>query len=398
MYSDQIKKIAYYRSRIIQELTQRGIYPDDTRVSDRLAEIDTMLGIFQYITVKAGSSFDAAKFNEDMLRILTDLKILYELALEISIEDYNKLKTYCETHLAQLQNMANRYQYKTKFELDSTYLGNTVFFQSTGFNSSMKNGVVTINLGTVSVETQSKLACIFDATGVTPDKVIFTFKDSDGLVSNCSPYDYNKDFFTVPGDLKVNSYIVSVNSQNVRNPFICTPPQLEGSVSTDHKYLLYGGKGYIQTGYYSKSYIEKLNNVPITVTGGGIVNFYIIGGNYINFDFSTQLDNKNFEGTSITDMSVHQKITLEHSSTYSFDFVTNGTIYATQETATVLDGDLYYPVPDQINDILVEDYGVGDKVTYDITVTAGPFYDGNIPAINTIAIKQLSALDVIGGV
>lgn len=397
MYLDQIKKIAYYRSRIIQDLTRRGIYPDDTRVSSRLAEIDSMLGIFQYMTVGVGSTFDTAKFNEDMLRILVDLKILYELALEISIKDYNELKTYCETHMAQLQNMANRYQYKTKFELDSTYLGNTVFFQSTGFDASMKNGIVTVKLGAISVEAQSKLACIFDADYVTPDKIVFTFKDSDGIVHNCSPYAYNKDFFAVPGNLKVDSYIVSVSSQNIRNPFICTPPQLEGSVTTDHRYLLFGGKGYLQTGYYNINYIEKFNNVPITITGGGIVNFFVVDGDYINFNFSTQLDNKNFEGTSITEMSAHQQITLEHSSTYSFDFVTNGTIYATRQVATVLDGDIYYPVPDQINDILVEDYGVGDKVTYDVTVTAGPFYDGNIPTINTVAIKQLSILETISG-
>ena len=112
LYLDQKKKIEYYRQRIIQNFTKKGIYPDDTMISTRLSDIDTKLGIFQYINVGRGETFDTAKFNEDMLRIWQDLKILYELAYEITVKDYEELQLWCEVHLTELQNMANTYRYR----------------------------------------------------------------------------------------------------------------------------------------------------------------------------------------------------------------------------------------------------------------------------------------------
>ena len=40
LYSDQEKKIEYYRSRITQELARQGIYPNDARISAQLSNID----------------------------------------------------------------------------------------------------------------------------------------------------------------------------------------------------------------------------------------------------------------------------------------------------------------------------------------------------------------------
>ena len=61
--------------------------------------------------------------------------------------------------------------------------------------------------------------------------------------------------------------------------------------------------------------------------------------------------------------------------------------------ATIKDNILYYPVPEQVGDIMIEEYSVGDKNSYSVVVTAGMFPDGNLPNIKSIAIKQLSALE-----
>ena len=68
-YSDQKKKLDYYRTRIIQDLTKRGIYPDDQRIAAVLNNINTAFGILQYTSISKGEEFDTKKFNEDMLRI-----------------------------------------------------------------------------------------------------------------------------------------------------------------------------------------------------------------------------------------------------------------------------------------------------------------------------------------
>lgn len=395
LYADQKKKIEYYRSRIIQDFARRGIYPDDTRVATQISNLNSMLGIFQYMNIGRNEYFDTAKFNEDMLRIWQDLKILYELAYEISVKDYEELQLWCEVHLTELQNMAASYRYKTSLELNSTYLGDTVFYQSTGFDVTNSNGTVTVHLGTVNVEEQSKLACIFNSDSVMLQNVVFNFKDKDGIIKNCAPYEYNRDFLSVPGELRKNVYSVTLSGENVRTSFICTPESLSGKLSYDNKYKLYGGHGFMSFNYYSKMYAEKRPDVPVELIDGGIVVFYILDGTYVDFEFSETPKNKNFEGTQIKDMPHCQKIVVEHSSYLSFDFMTDGAVYATCQDGRIIDGELIYPAADKISDILIEEYSVGQKVPYDVSVTVGPISDGNVPVIRTIAIKQLSALEAI---
>ena len=392
-YQDQIKKLNYYRSRIVNDLARRGIYPEDNRVNRQIKNIDTMLGIFQYKSVIAGEAFDTKKFNEDLEHIYQDIRILYELAYELTVKEYEELQTYCELHLTELKKMAEHYQYKTKLELDSTYLGNTVLYQSQGFNSSMDNGILTIDLGEIEVEEQSKLACIIDSDEVDINTVIFSFTDSDGIVSVCSPYAYNNDFFIVPGNLKINSYNFELGDDAIYSSFICTPEELVGKINKDNRYILFGAKGYISTGYRQKKYMKKSDNVQLFDNETGIFEFYIVDGTYINFEFPIEPTNTNFEGTELKDISKHRKITIEHGPNFYFDFNTDGKLFATRKEATILNGELYYPYPDQITDIMVEEYSVGEKKPYSVKLTAGPFYSGNIPNINAIAIKQLSMLE-----
>ena len=395
LYQDQIKKISYYRARIVKDLVRKGFFPNDKTIDEALNSINTMLGIFQYIQVSNGDQIDTKKINEDIVRIYQDLKILYELAYQITVKEYEELKVYCESKLVELQNMAEEYQYKTKFEMDSTYIGDTVFYQSNGYDITNDNGCITIKLGKISVEQQSKLTCVIDCDSLDQENIIFSFVDDDGKAYNCSPYDYNKDFFIVPGTLKCNTYTVDTKNERISSSFICTPYDLQGQISHDHKYKLYGGKGYVCLGYYSKQYAEKLTNVPITIANGGICTFYILNGTYANFNFTTMPDNKNFEGVQITELNEHHKIIIEHRSTLSFDFITDGTIYATHQNGIVKNNELYYPISDQISDVLVKDYSVGDKIDLDVTITAGPYLRQGIPIINSIAIKQLSSLEEV---
>lgn len=395
LYADQKKKIEYYKARIIQDFARKGIYPDDSRISSQISNINTMSSILQYIDVGRNESFDADKFNEDMLRIWQDLKILYELAYEITVKDYEELQLWCETYLSELQNMASTYRYKTSLELNSTYLGTTIFYQSSGFDITNNNGTVKINLGTVVTEEQAKLACIFNCDDVRQRDVIFMFEDQNGLISNCSPYDYNHDFLSVPGQLNKNTYSVTLSGENVRTSFICTPESLSGKLSYNNKYKLYGGEGYIAFNYISKVYAQKIPGVPAELTEGGMATFYILNGTYATFEFSATPRSKNFEGLKISNMKHCHKIVIEHDSYLSFDFVTDGTIFATCQDGRITDGELMYPAADKINDIFIEEYSVGDKVAYNVSVLVSPVRNGNVPVINAVAIKQLSALEAI---
>lgn len=395
MFKDQKEKIAYYRARITKDLIRKGIYPDDDTVKDLLDKIDVSLAILQYIPVKEGDLFDAQKVNEDIARVYRDLIILYQLVYDISIKQYEELRLYGEAHLNELQGLADKYRYKTRLETSATYIGNTIFYQNSGYNFSKNNNIITVQLGEISAEQQSKLSMIFDCADISQEHVVFYLTDKKtGQVYTCSPYDYNKDFFTVPGTLSKKTYTYAVKSR-VRSAFICTPKDLAGKISRDHRYKLYGAKNCISLGYLNKVFAEKLYGIPVEFTDASVCTFWIIGGTYISFNFSEEPMHKNFEGYEIKGLSEHQKIVIEHNKAMSFDFVTDGTIYATHYEGRVQDSDLVYPALDKINDILIEDYAVGEKNTYDVKVVAGPLLTGDIPVINCIAIKQLSSLEEV---
>ena len=57
-YKDEVEKLNFYKKKIMQELTQKGIYPDDISVKKRLDAIDAKLAVFQFIDYEEGSTFD----------------------------------------------------------------------------------------------------------------------------------------------------------------------------------------------------------------------------------------------------------------------------------------------------------------------------------------------------
>lgn len=395
MFRDQKEKLTYYRARIVKDLIRKGIYPDDDTVKDLLEKIDDSLAILQYIPVREGDIFDAKKVNEDITRIYQDLVILYKLVYDISIKQYEELRVYCEAHLNELQGLADRYRYKTRLETSATYIGDTIFYQNSGYRLTRNNDIITIDIGEISAEQQSKLSMIFDCPDISQENVIFYLTDkTTGKVYTCSPYDYNKDFFVVPGTLSKTTYTYNVQSK-IRSAFVCTPEALAGKISKDHKYKLYGAKGCISLGYLNKVFAEKLTGIPVEFSDSNVCTFWIVDGTYATFNFSETPTNKNFEGYEIKQLSEHHKIIIEHNAAMSFDFITDGTIYATHYDGRVQDNNLVYPALDRINDVFIEDYAVGDKNKYDVKIVVGPISNGEIPVINCIAIKQLSSLEEV---
>lgn len=385
LYKDQIEKITYYKERIMQDLTKKGIYPDNLYVAERIASIDTKLSLFKHKYVSPGEKFNTQEMNESMLLIAEDLKILYLLVYRMSIEKYNELKSYLEGHLQELQAMAKKYEYKTKFEIDSTSLGKTIFFQANGFNTSINNTIATIELGSIEADNASKLSCIFDGDNISPENVVFSF---DG--KNCSPYSFNRDFFSVPGDVKTMNYDYTLpENEHVASAHIMNIPNF--TPSPKNKYFIYGGHDYVALRYGFK---KRESGTPFKFSSPGIVTFYVLNSTYINFDFSSQPLSKNFNDTSINKPQKCQKITMEYEAGFSFDFITDGTCYATRNEGIIKDNKLYYPNGDDLTDFLIEEFYGGNKTTFkNVSVVISSLTKDTPLKINTIAIKELSSME-----
>lgn len=391
-YIDEIEKINYYKEKIIQNLSQNGIFPNNLIVEEKLRNIDTSLAIFQYISNSENEAFDTSKFNEDFNRIYDDLLILYKLAYNICIDKFEEIKAYAETHLLELEDLSRKYEYKTKFEIDSTSLGNTLFFQTNGFNIEQVNGLAKIKLGSIKVNNDSKIACLFDANNIEDKQVVFSF---DG--TNCSPYSYNKDFLYISGDIDINTYEYKLPDDLINNDIFEMAID-EFVPNNNNRYIIYGGYNTIYTSLDDniKTFYEKQNDTPISLTGGGKIVFYVLNGTFITFDFSKQPIETNFTGTKIDNITSPQKIIIEYYGDFSFDFVTDGKIYATREKGIVQNNKLYYPNVDAIHNFLIEEYTEENTTTYDdVTVTINDVFQQEPLKVNMIAIKELSSLDSI---
>ena len=124
----------------------------------------------------------------------------------------------------------------------------------------------------------------------------------------------------------------------------------------------------------------------------GIIEFYVIDGTFINFNFSKQPLKKNFSGSSIDskNMSNRQKIVIEFDSGFSLDFVTNGDIYAAKKNGIIKDGTLYYPDSDDMYHFMVEELDKGKDYKFNnVYVKIGGLKTDALLNIRMIAIKRV---------
>jgi len=391
MYRDAVLKIDFYKTQIMQELTRHGIYPDQITVQSRIADIDNRLSVFRYLEASPGLDFDTEKFNTDMKCIWQDLHFLYKLVYELTVKEYVELKAYTDCHLAELEDMARKYRYKTELEIGSTSLGKTILYQASGYNTTYNSDMAKVSLGSITATKGSRLACIFDATDVSASKVVFSF---DG--SNCSPYSYNKDFFQVPGEARSVTYNYSLlNDLIISSSFQLNIPNF--TAKTGSQYIIFGGKDTVAVYDNSKNqmFVKKQQGGSCVIAKAGRIEFYVYGGSFINFDFSKQPISKNFTGTNVNNLKKRHKIIIECDGNLSFNYITDGQVFAVREDGVVTDEKLYYPTAVQLHDFLVEEFLPGETVTYaNVSVTVVGVGSDPI-AINTIAIKELSSLEVL---
>ena len=393
MYAEQLEKLNYYKERIIKEFARNGIHPDNVMIKNRLDKIDKSIAIYQPYTKMEGTAFDPADFNEDLRQTLCDLKILYKLAYRLAIKDFGTIRAYVETHLTQLETLARHYQRKTQLEMDGTYLGKTIFFQTYGYQISGENGVRTIDLGQIEVTPQSTLACLFipREQNFTMQNVSFVFTDQNGKTLSCSPYSVNKDTLYVPGKSNTTTYSYTPpKNAIISSSFQLTPEGL--TVNRNNTYLVYAGKWRIATGgAFDRTYLYKTSGVAMTFESAGTITFYVLNGTYINFDFSDTPKSTNFNGTAVKNLPDHEKIVIEHDTNFTMNFQTDGTIYATCVYAYVKGDALYYPVRTNLDDFLIEEYSAADKETWNAKVIVNNMFSSTF-RIQEIAIKETNKL------
>ena len=391
MYTDELLKIKYYRDRIAKQLTSQGNYPDDAIIRKQLSTIDSKLSILQFVDVEENTQFDTKKYNEDIRRLYQDLLILYKLTYQHAMVTYKQIKEYAELHLTELERLAKRYQYKTRFETNSTSLGKTIFFQTSSFPMEVENSVATLSLGSVKVKQGSRIACLFEGDEISDENVIFSLGDY-----NCSPYSYNKDFLVIPGKPTFNSYYYEIPSDLQSNSFVALTPD-DFTLKQNNIYIVYAGENQVSTiinGY--RTLLTKQENSPISAPSQrGRIEFYVVGGTYITFDFNQQPLSQNFAGYKLEHLESHHKIVLEYDAGFIFNYVTDGIVYAARNNGFIENGVLYYPDTIDATTFFIEEYGESNEEILELIVYINSLNTASLPKINMIALKELTTVEEI---
>lgn len=390
-FDTEIEKVKYYKDRIVNLLIEKGIYPQSGDIDKRLEAIDQSLAIFQYKDVRAKDTFNTEEFNSAFEKIYADLDILYRLVYKYCMIEYEKLKLYAETHLAELEETARNYKQKSKFETGSTSLGETLFFQTSGFEKDITNEITKIDLGEIKVIPGSRVACLIDAEDIDDSQVVFKVNGE-----NCLPYTYNKDYIRIPGEQKKTVYDYEIEddlkaeSMRVMNINDFAP-------STDNYYEIYAGKdAVIDTDRNGIPSVVKMSgtNTITTSSSKGKITFYIREGKYVKFDFSTMPAYKNFAGNFVENIKDGQLFEIEHNGLMGITIITDGKIYADKATGVINNYMLYYPDVIDTKDFRIIEYSNDESITVKASVSISGQDTEKGPAINMIALKQLPG-DVI---
>lgn len=392
-YRDVEKKLDYYKQQILRELVSKGIYPDNSLIESRLKSIDAHMAIFHNYNVTTGKLFNANEYNERLKLIYQDLTFLYQLLYELTVTEYNKLQGFINSHLSELNSIVETYNKRAEYENGSTTLGKTLLFKNNSFSIEDKDSITILNLGELSISNGAVLACIANINNVKAEDVIFKFKKNGSIDwINSSPYNYNNELLTIPGELRKTKYEYKLqDNQKINGPLLL---DINSNINMKNKYDILGGHNRIFVNYKdNEGFIVE--EKPLTVDSlafskKAYINFYVVDGNSISFRFSKKPIATNFpvDTQRVDNLKYIHHFFIECDEDFSFEFeLDKGQVFAIKETGVISDNKLYYTGSDQISDFLIIETATGDENTYEVVVEA---HNSNEDIdIESIIIKQV---------
>ena len=391
-YRDILLKTSFYKEQILKEMIKKGLPPDDKLVDEKVRNIDKFLALFDHEKIKPGTDFDVKKFNEELKLIQQDLLFLYRLMYELAIEEYTYTKAYVDSHLKELEGLARRYKLRSQIEMESTFLGETIFFQASGFNMFNKDNETYIDLGTISVREGSRVAWLFDANNVQAQNAVMGLKNGDEI-TYIGAHNYISDTFQVPGSPEIKDYFFNLDEDQIVNKeFEISAEGLEPS--NNKQYIIFGGLDQMLVKSGNREIpVSKDSNDVFYTEETGIIEFYIYNGTYANFSFSKQPTSKNFNGITIENLKRHHKVAMRIEDGIGFTVTTNGRIYAAREVGVIRDDKLYYPKKTDIRDFFIEENTPGNLIEYNAFLRVVND-DIDLADINSVAIKELTDMEV----
>lgn len=391
MYRDVIKKLNHYKEKIIKEFINKGIYPNNQLIENNLKNIDAYLSILKYEKVSK-ELFDVDKHNFIMNSIEQDLTYLYELLYELTVVEYNGLKSYVDSHLDELEEKARYYKMRIDEEVNSTSIGKTILFNCNDLYVEKDGANAIIEVGKIESFIGSKIGCFIDSNAnIDPYNIIFQLSNP---VYNLrvSPYNLNNDTLIIPGDLEKNEHDISINEDQ-----ILKFPLLLKTIDdvNNNTYIALAGKNKISIKNVGDDG-TVLENLPIEnnafySTGRCYIEFYVYNGENVSFRFNKKPVNCNFsiDKEYISNLKPIHHFFIECDKDFTFEIsLDKGEVYAAKEQCIVNEKNIYYANSIDVRDYKLIEYKNTEKMSFDVTAIIYNM-DKEIE-INSIYVKELT--------
>lgn len=392
IYKDILLKTQFYKERITKEMIKKGIFPDERIINEKIKNIDRFLSLFSYENVKPKEKFDLAKFKNDLALVYQDLVFLYKLLYEETVKEYEYTKAYADAHLKELENLSNQYWMRSKIEIDTTSLGETIYFKTGSFSFFNKDDKTYVDLGSVEIKDGSIVAFVFDAENINKEDATLILKNENEVLY-LTPYNYVQDVLKMPGSPQANTFLYDLEeSQIVNSAFEVVAEKL--NPEEKRRYFIFGGPNQISVKTdFGKELVRIDQNNVYHIPNGGFIDFYIYRGTYARFNFTKLPEEKNFKGNVIDRLSPYHHVKMQSEEEAAFYLLTDGKVYAEMREGIVKDEKLYYPSSSKARSFLIEEVISGPEKKYEAYLRISNKNEAPVH-INYVAIKELNEFEV----
>jgi hypothetical protein len=308
------------------------------------------------------------------------------------------MKAFIDTHLSELEDVATYYRLKAQQEEQSTTLGKTIMFKSSGFDIVRNNGIGRISLGNIDINKGSRVAFLIEANEIEGENVIFSIKKGSNNVIQVPPYNYNQESILIPGNVNMNTYNMTLPESQLING----PIQMdlgENKASMGNMYSILAGRDKVLVKNVDDTTRQIIMERPtkldsLSFNKRSYIDFYALGAKSITFRFNKKPVSANFslDNYTVTNLSNIHHFFIECEADFTFDFETEGgTVYAIKDNGAI-DGDkLYFPKTVEVRDFYIQEYLAGDKDTYTVEML---IYNDTLEPIDiqSICIKELNKI------
>lgn len=371
MYKEIELKLNYHKEKIIESFIRSGIYPDNSLIESKLLNIELRLAIFKNYDIKEGTNVNIDYFNNNLKLIYDDIKILYELLYQVNILEYNSLKLYIDSHINELQEVADSFLKKAELESFTTSLGTSLLYKYNNFDIDMKDNITIIDLGQIEVCNADRIACITNINNIDYKDIVLKMKSTDNIYS-CNVYNYNHDTLLMPG--KKNTIIkeVVLNNNQIIKESIELPIKIESKKS---RCFTLAGKDKI---LYKKANTngEIVEEKPVAINSlnfdsRSFIDFYVVDGAGISFRFNKKplATNFNINSNKIENLDYIQHFFIECDENFSFDIeLDKGSLYAFKERTLIEKETVYYSGKLDLRDFIIIEEIPGNPSIYNCTL------------------------------